>query len=115
MENLVIPYTWLHGQNHHIREVVVTMEQVENKKEMAPTAEIPGMKNLRGIAHGNRDLLRPCRVCVGLRSSLVDYFLGSRQLRSNIAQKVNDAACVRLPVCVNRRIREANPGRSAQA
>ena len=27
-----------------IREVVVTMEQVENKKEMAPTGEIPGMK-----------------------------------------------------------------------
>ena len=26
------------------REVVVTMEQVENKKEMAPTAEIPGRK-----------------------------------------------------------------------
>ena len=30
-------------------------------------------ENLRGIAHGNRDLLRLCRVCVGLRSSLVDY------------------------------------------
>ena len=44
MENLVIRYTWLHGQNHHIREVVVPMEQVENKKEMAPTAEIPGIK-----------------------------------------------------------------------
>jgi hypothetical protein len=50
------------------------MEQIEDKKEMAPTAEIPGTKTYWGIAHGNRDLLRPCRVCVGLRSSLVDYF-----------------------------------------
>ena len=69
-KSVVIRYKWLHGQNHQYkrggRDYGTSRKQKRNGSDSGDSWK----ENLWGIALGNCDLLRPCRVCVGLRSSL---------------------------------------------